>query len=100
MNKILSCNYLKYVKMPFAKAAPVSPLLEEEVGLAHLDNVEDHVLIETVQDALGHPIVAPGAVDQQQLLQVGKLRGENGKVQERPSFRNKSHKMSFGDRQG
>lgn len=103
MNKILSCTYLKYVKMPCKNPAPVPtpphPLAKAEGGLAYLDNVENHVLIETVQDTLGHTIVAPGAVDQQQLLQVGELRGKNGKVQERPSFMNKSHKTLFGDRQ-
>lgn len=46
---------------------------------AHLDDVENHVLVEAVQDALGHSVVAPGAVDQQQLLQEGKLeKGGDG----------------------
>lgn len=71
----------------------MSPGLEEgggvctEAGLrqAHLDDVEDHVLVEAIQDALGHAVVAPGAVDQQQLLQVGKLQAARSTVQESPA---------------
>lgn len=44
------------------------------MNLAHLNDVEDHVLVEAVQDALGDATVAPGAMNQQELLQVGKLR--------------------------
>lgn len=50
---------------------------EKKVSLSYLNNVEDHVLVEAVQYALGHPIVAPGAVNQQELLQVGKLKKES-----------------------
>lgn len=47
---------------------------------SYLDDVEDDVLVETVEDALGDPVVAPRSVDQQQLLQVGELaiREEGG----------------------
>ena len=51
-------------------------LLKEGASPAHLNDVEHHVLVETVQDALGHPVVAPGTVNQQELLQVGKLKKE------------------------
>lgn len=74
--------------------------LDQEVNLAHLDNVEDHVLVEAVQYALGHAVVAPGAVNQQELLQVGKLRKKKNEVQDRPSWRNRSRKMALGDGEG
>lgn len=55
-------------------------LLKEGASPAHLNDVEHHVLVETVQDALGHPVVAPGTVNQQELLQVGKLKKERKRV--------------------
>ena len=41
----------------------------------YLYDVEDNVLIEAVQDTLGHAVVIPGAVHQQQILQVFELFG-------------------------
>lgn len=41
---------------------------------SYLDNVEDHILIETVEDALGDAVVAPRPVDQKEFLQIGELR--------------------------
>lgn len=29
----------------------------------YLNDVEDHILVETVEDTLGHPVVAPGSVN-------------------------------------
>jgi hypothetical protein len=52
--------------------------------LPYLDDIEDHVLVEAVQDALGHPVVAPSPMNQEQLLQVGKLTRESNKVQKEP----------------
>lgn len=47
---------------------------------AHLYYVEDHILIETVEDALCNTVVAPCTVDQQKLLEVGELaERERGK---------------------
>lgn len=40
----------------------------------YLNDVENNVLVETVQDALGDTIVVPGSVDKQQILQVFELR--------------------------
>jgi len=39
----------------------------------YLDDVQDNVLVEAVQDALGHTVVAPRSVHQQQITQVFKL---------------------------
>lgn len=61
---IKSLSYLKYWRCPLEKALPV----KEKVHAAHLNNVENHVLVEAVQYALGHPVVAPGTVNQQELL--------------------------------
>lgn len=49
----------------------------------HLDDVEDNVLVEAVEDALGHAVVVPGPMDKQEVLQVLELpRGENrGQIQ-------------------
>lgn len=55
------------------------PPLGRDAPAPYLDDVEDHILVETVQDTLGHPVVAPGSVDQKQLLQVGKLKRSSGK---------------------
>lgn len=63
---------MKSPKVPLIRAL----LLKEGASRAHLNDVEYHVLVETVQDALGHPVVAPGTVNQQELLQVGKLKKE------------------------
>lgn len=41
----------------------------------YFNDVEDNVLVEAVEDALGHTVVVPGSVDQQQILQVFELRG-------------------------
>lgn len=41
----------------------------------YFNDVEDDVLVEAVEDALGHTVIVPGSVDQQQILQVFKLRG-------------------------
>lgn len=50
--------------MPHGKGFPH----QGTVSVAHLNNVENHILVEAVQDALGHPVVAPGTMDQQELL--------------------------------
>lgn len=42
---------------------------------AYLNDVKDNILVEAVQDALGHTVVVPGSVDEQQILQVFKLCG-------------------------
>ena len=63
---------MKSPKVPLIRTL----LLKEGASRAHLNDVEYHVLVETVQDALGHPVVAPGTVNQQELLQVGKLKKE------------------------
>lgn len=44
------------------------PPSSREKALTYLDNVENHILVEAVQYALGHPVVAPGTVNQQELL--------------------------------
>lgn len=41
----------------------------------YLDDVEDNVLVEAVQDTLGHTVVIPGSMDEQQILQVFELCG-------------------------
>ena len=63
---------MKSPKVPLIRTL----LLKEGASRAHLNDVEYHVLVETVQDALGHPVVAPSTVNQQELLQVGKLKKE------------------------
>lgn len=67
---------MKSPKVPLIRTL----LLKEGASRAHLNDVEHHVLVETVQDALGHPVVAPGTVNQQELLQVGKLKKERKRV--------------------
>lgn len=42
---------------------------------SYLYDVEDHVLVETVEDALCDAVVAPRPMDQQELLKIGELRG-------------------------
>lgn len=32
-------------------------------GCPYLNDVEDHILVEAVEDALGHPVVAPGSMN-------------------------------------
>lgn len=55
------------------------------VPRTHLNDVQDDVLVEAVQDALGHAVVVPGSVDQQQILQVFELRGRrDDKTDEQP----------------
>lgn len=44
----------------------------------YLNDVEDDILVEAVQDTLGHAVVIPGSVDQQQILQVFELRRSKG----------------------
>lgn len=41
----------------------------------YLNNVEDDILVETVQNTLGYTIVVPGSMDEQQILQVFELCG-------------------------
>lgn len=41
----------------------------------YFNDVEDDVLVEAVEDALGHTVVVPGSVDEQQILKVFKLHG-------------------------
>lgn len=67
---------MKSPKVPLIRTL----LLKEGASRAHLNDVEHHVLVETVQDTLGHPVVAPGTVNQQELLQVGKLKKERKRV--------------------
>lgn len=47
----------------------------EPLWKTYFNDVEDNVLVEAVEDALGHTVVVPGSVDQQQILQVFELRG-------------------------
>lgn len=61
----------------------------------YLNDVEDHILVETVEDALGHPVVAPGSMNQKQLLQVGKLKRDSDKVQSSLSLRSERHGLSL-----
>ena len=60
-------------------------LLKEGASPAHLNDVEHHVLVETVQDALGHPVVAPGTVNQQEGLECPSEE-KMGKGVEEPGF--------------
>lgn len=59
-----SLKLLETPKMPHGKGFPH----QGTVSVAYLNNVENHVLVEAVQDALGHSVVAPGTMDQQELL--------------------------------
>lgn len=45
---------------------------------SYLYYVEDHILVETVEDALCDAVIAPRPVDQQKLLQVGELPNQRG----------------------
>lgn len=59
-----SLSYPKYRRCPLEKTLPV----KEKDHAAHLNNVENHVLVEAVQYALGDPVVAPGTMNQEELL--------------------------------
>lgn len=39
----------------------------------YLNDVEDDVLVEAVQDTLGHTVVIPRSVDEEEILQVLEL---------------------------
>lgn len=39
--------------------------LVQWIPRTYLNDVENNVLVETVQDALGHAVVIPGSVDEQ-----------------------------------
>lgn len=43
--------------------------------MTYFNDVEDNVLVEAVQDTLGHTVVIPGSMDEQQILQVFELCG-------------------------
>ena len=49
---------------------------ERAGGVTYLDDVEDDVLVEAVQDALGHAVVAPRPVHQQQVPQELELEDD------------------------
>lgn len=40
----------------------------------YLNNIEDYVLVEAVQDALGDSVIVPGTVNHQQILQILELK--------------------------
>lgn len=40
----------------------------------YLNNIEDYILVEAVQNALGDSIVVPGTMDHQQILQILELK--------------------------
>ena len=41
----------------------------------YFNDVEDNILVEAVEDALGYTVVIPGSMDEQQILQVFELCG-------------------------
>lgn len=43
-------------------------------SFSYLNNIQNHIFVEAVQYAFGNSIVTPSTMDQQQLLQVGKLK--------------------------
>jgi len=62
----------------------------------YLYDVEHNVLVEAVQDTLGHAVVVPGAVHQQQILQVFELFGREGERREERGEETQKAKINKG----